>query len=185
MFQGLVVTQAVAQGVLGLGQRQHEPMVGSAPPPYPPAALADPELWALAGPPIERQMRVRFERLRDEGPPRPGGVIDHEHHAGIMDCGIGPGEIPPVPCNALWQGTLSRLALGGLGGGPGAFDQAWGQLASGEVERAEAIPPGVAISVAPDRPGPLEPQGRTQGGDHRKVCVIVTQQDESSRLGLW
>ena len=35
MFQGLVVAQAVAQGMLELGQRQKEPIVGSPPPQHP------------------------------------------------------------------------------------------------------------------------------------------------------
>jgi hypothetical protein len=36
-------------------------------------------------------MRARFERLSDQGPPIPGGVAEHEPHAGRFGRGIRPG----------------------------------------------------------------------------------------------
>jgi hypothetical protein len=93
MFQGLVVAQALAQGVLELGQRQKEPIVHS-PPQYPPEALDDLELWAIAGQPIELQVRAHFERLSDAASRMPGGIIDHDDHAGILGRGIRSGDIP-------------------------------------------------------------------------------------------
>jgi hypothetical protein len=69
--QGLVVTPAVASCGLELGRGQPEPIRGS-PPPYPPAALDDLELWAMAGRPIAPRMSARCQRLRDASAPMPG-----------------------------------------------------------------------------------------------------------------
>jgi hypothetical protein len=105
MFQGLVVTQAV-EGVLELGQCQREPIAGGPPPQHPPEVLDDLELWAIAGQPVALQMNVRFERPREQGSPMPGGGVDHEQHARIVSRGIGPRDVPHVPCTPFLQGAL-------------------------------------------------------------------------------
>jgi hypothetical protein len=79
MCQRVVVAQSVAQGVLELGQGQKEPIVGGLSPQHPPEALDDLALWTIARQPRALKMRTRFELLSDQGPPMPGGVVEHEH----------------------------------------------------------------------------------------------------------
>jgi hypothetical protein len=140
MLQGLVGAQAVAQGLLALGQRQQAPIGGSPSPQSPPEALEDLGLWTVAGPARALQMRARLARLGDEGPPI-GGVVDHEHHAERFGRGISSGDITPVPRQALLQAPLPRLGLLPLRGDPGPLHQASGQPASHEGERTEEIHP--------------------------------------------
>jgi hypothetical protein len=157
MFQGVVVAQGVAQGLLELGQRQKEPIVGGSPPQHPPEALDDLELWMIAGQARELQMRELLARLSDEGPVMPRGVVDHEHHAGMFGRGISSGDIPQVPRKALWQAPWPRPGLLQLRWHPGPLHQASGQPASHEVERPEDVHRGVAIQGAHHRPVPYEP----------------------------
>jgi hypothetical protein len=74
MLQSLVGAQIVARGVPEPGWGRQEPVAGGPPPQHPPEALDGSALWATAGQPIERGMRARVERLRDQGPPMPGAL---------------------------------------------------------------------------------------------------------------
>jgi len=87
----------VTPGLFALGPRWEAPMVCGTPPSHPPEALDDVERWAGAGQPLELPVGSLFEPLSAQGSPRPGGVVEHEPHAGVLGRGIGPSEIPPVP----------------------------------------------------------------------------------------
>ena len=64
MLQRLEVAQVVAQGLLELGQREKEPIMGGPPPQHPPEALDDLELWTIAGQPYRTLERVmHFRRM--------------------------------------------------------------------------------------------------------------------------
>lgn len=90
----------------------------------------------------------------------PGGVVDHEHHTGVLG-GISAGDITQVLRKARLQASLSRFGLPRLRWYPEPLHQARSQPAGHEVERPKDVHQIVAIQVAHHRPEPFEPQSRT------------------------
>jgi len=178
VFQGLVIAQAVAQRSLELGYHREEPIVRGPTPQHPPEALDHLKLWTIARQSIALQMGERMERRGDQATPMPGSMINHEHHAGILGDGVGPGDVSHVAGKCLLH--VSRLGRGVM-----AHHQACRESAGHQIECAKEIADVVTIQIADDRSVAFEPQGGPQRGNHREAGLILTQQHQFPPLGFF
>ena len=114
----------------------------------------------------------------------PGSIVDDEHDPRMLAGGIGPGDVPHVARKGRWHTALPGRGLSPWRIGFAALDEARGELASHQVERAEHVDQVMTVQMTDDGPMPFEPQGRASGGNHGEPCLIVTQQDEFPLLGF-
>jgi hypothetical protein len=110
MVVGLVVAQAVAQGLFELGERGKEPSV-DCPPKTLPEPLDPLELRAVARSSVEFKVGHRLERCHDQGTLGPGSMVDHERYPRVLAGGIGPGDEPHVACKGRWLVSLPGSGL--------------------------------------------------------------------------
>ena len=178
MFESLVVAETVAQGLLQPGLCGKEPIVRGPTPQHFPEALNDLQLRTVAGPSVQPELWQLVEHLGHQATVMPGRIIDDEHDLRVLRGGIRSADITQMPCKrglhiARPGGPLQPPALSAA-----TLYQACGQAAGDQVKGPEDIDQIMIIQVAHDRSMPCEPQGGAQRGDHRKTCLILTQQDQ-------
>jgi hypothetical protein len=185
MPERLVVTEAVAQRLLQLAQGPKEPIMGRPAPPHLPEALDQLQVWALARPPRQLDMRPLLAHLGNQGTPVPGGVVKHQDDPRVLGGRIRPRTIAHVARTPFSQAPRPRRGLLPLSRGPGPLDQASGQLPGDAVERPEDIAQIMTVQVTDEGAVPFEAQRRPQRGAHREACRILTQQHQLPRGGLF
>jgi hypothetical protein len=185
MPERLVVAQTVVQRLLERAHRRKEPIVGRTPSQHPPEALDHLELGTVAGQPVHLQLGPLGEHFGAHGPLVPGGVVEHQHHSGVLRGRIGPRHSTQVARKRRLQAALPRCGRLPLRVCSAPLHEARGQVPGHHVERAEDEDQVVTIQVAHNRPMPLEPQRRPPRGDHRAARFILAQPDEFASFGLF
>ena len=185
MLQGLVIAQAVPQGLLKVCQRQEEPIMGRAAAQHFPQAFDDLQLRTVTGQPIPLQMGPRLEHAGDDGSLMPGGVVNDEHDSGVLRGRIDAGDIAQVARKRLLHAPSPRGADVLRPRGPALVHDTRGQLAGHQVQRAEDVDQIVTIQGAYHGPVPFEPQRRPHSRDHRKPRFILTQHDKLPRVSFF
>jgi len=82
-------------------------------------------------------MAIGGEDFVDYGPPMPRGLVDHDHHAWVVNGRVGPGNRPQMRRKARLQmavfGDRGLLAL------PRPRDQARGQPATAKIQGTKDV----------------------------------------------
>jgi hypothetical protein len=179
----VVRAPTVTQGPLERAYRRQAPGVSGTPPPYAPA-LDHRELGTGAGQPVPRQVWHLGEHLADHSSLVPRGVVDHQHHCGLLLRRRGPRAIAHMARNPCLQAARprSRLLPGGMG--PAPLHEACGQVPSHQVEGPADRDPVVAIPMAHQGARPCEPQGCPPRREQRAARFILAPQDECPRVGF-
>ena len=128
-------------------------------------------------------MRERGEHLGDHGTLMPRRPVGHEHDPRVLRRRIGAGDIPEVPGKPLLPGALFRGRPP-----PGllrALDQACGEPAGHQIQRAKNVQDIVTVQIAHEGAVSFHAEGGTERRDHGTARLILTQQDQSAHLGFF
>jgi hypothetical protein len=182
MLERLRVTQTVPHRLRELGHGREAAMVGGASPSHLPEPLAHLQLGTGAGQRVQLQVREGLQHCRDQGPPGPGGFVDHDHHPGLRLSGIDSSEVTHMAGNRFLQIARFRPRRRRRAR---ALNKAGGQPARHQVEGANDVKHVVTIQMAHQGAMPFDAQGGPERRNQGKACLILTHQDERTGFGVF